>query len=227
MQLSVRDLTRLFNVPEPTVYRWIDEGGLPSHRVNGQYRFNKSELLAWAAARQIATAGDLADLPAEEAPPTLAEALEAGGFHDRVPGATREEVLAAVVAALPLPVEMDRTELLHRLLARERLASTAVGDGIAVPHVRDPIVLYTGRPMVHLSFLERPVDFQALDGKPVRVLFALVSPTVRSHLLLLSRLAFALHDAEFKKAVTGRAPRDVILREARRVDAGLQPPAAG
>jgi len=226
MQLSVRDLTQIFDVPEKTIYQWIDEKGLPSYQVNGHYRFNKSELLEWAIAHQIKTAGDFFEKAAADVVPQLADALEAGGFHDHVPGATREEVLAAVVGFLPLPKEIDRTSLLHLLLAREKLASTGIGEGVAIPHVRDPIVLHVGRPMIHLSFLERPVDFEALDGKPVRVLFSLVSPTVREHLLLISRLSFALHDAGFKAAVTGQASPDVILREARRVDAGLRPAAA-
>src|SRR5438034_985186 len=62
---------------------------------------------------------------------------------------------------------------------REALQSTGVGDGIAIPHVRNPIVLHVSRPMITLCFLERPIDFGALDGKPVHVLFSLISPTVR------------------------------------------------
>jgi PTS system nitrogen regulatory IIA component len=58
------------------------------------------------------------------------------------------------------------------------------------------------------------------------VLFSLISPTVRAHLRLLSRLAFALHDPGFKKAVIGQAARDEILREAQRVEDGLARSAA-
>src|SRR5262249_53199138 len=150
MQLSVRDLIRLFNVPEKTIYRWIDEKGLPCFQINGQYRFNKSELLEWAIARQIKMTGTVFEEAEEDAPPDLAAALEAGGFHYEVPGTSKEEVLAAVVAALQLPHGADRKALLHLLLAREQLASTGIGGGIAVPHVRDPIVLHVERPMISL-----------------------------------------------------------------------------
>src|SRR6266404_1536990 len=100
-----------------------------------------------------------------------------------------------------------------------------VGHGIAIPHVRNPIVLHVARPMITLCFLERPIDFGALDGKPVHVLFSLISPTVRAHLRLLSRLSFALHDPAFKDAVTRQASREEILREARRVEDSLGPAA--
>src|SRR6266704_2983102 len=118
-----------------------------------------------------------------------------------------------VVDLMKLPDEVDRDFLYKVLLAREALGSTGVGDGIAIPHVRNPIVLHLSRPMVTLCFLERPVDFGALDGQPVTTLFTLISPTVRAHLHLLSRLGFALRDPAFKSAVTRQTSRDEILDE--------------
>ena len=120
-----------------------------------------------------------------------------------------------------LPEEVDREFLLRVLLAREALASTGVGDGIAIPHVRNPIVLHVNRPMISLCFLEKPVDFDALDGKPVHALFSLISPTVRAHLHLLSRLAFGIRDMGFRDAVARQASRDEILDEARRMETSL------
>ena len=48
MQLTVRDVARLLNVSEKTIYRWIKEASIPAYRVNEQYRFNRAELLEWA-----------------------------------------------------------------------------------------------------------------------------------------------------------------------------------
>jgi len=75
--------------------------------------------------------------------------------------------------------------------------------------------------MVTLCFLEKPIDFGALDGQPVHYLFTMVSPTVRSHLHLLSRLAFALRDAGFQGAIRRQGLRDEILTELHRVEFGL------
>jgi PTS system nitrogen regulatory IIA component len=107
------------------------------------------------------------------------------------------------------------------LLARESLASTGVGDGIAIPHVRYSITLHPPRPMLSLCFLENAIDFNALDGRPVRVLCILLSPTIRGHLILLSKLGFALRDPGFKETVLNEGSREDILREARRVDDAL------
>ena len=126
-----------------------------------------------------------------------------------------------MVEVLPLPNGMDRELLLRLFLAREASASTAIGDGIALPHVRNPIVLHVPQPMASLCFLERPVDFGALDGKPVHILFAVISPTTREHLQLLARIIHGLHDGEFRSAVMSHAPAEAILRVARRLDAAL------
>ncbi|MDE2290869.1 MAG: helix-turn-helix domain-containing protein, partial [Elusimicrobia bacterium] len=53
MQLSVRDVARLLNVPEGKVYRWLDDGGIPACRVNEEVRFNRSELLEWATINKL------------------------------------------------------------------------------------------------------------------------------------------------------------------------------
>jgi PTS system nitrogen regulatory IIA component len=87
-------------------------------------------------------------------------------------------------------------------------------------------VLHIEKPSVTLVFLERPVDFGAIDGKPVHVLFSIASPTNRSHLQLLSRLSFALHDRAFLNAVTAHAPHDVIIRELRRVEESMVSPSS-
>jgi nitrogen PTS system EIIA component len=151
----------------------------------------------------------------------LVEALQAGGIYYRVGGKDKESVLRAVVDVLRLPEEVDRDFLLRVLLAREALESTGIGDGIAIPHVRNPVVLHVTRPLITLCFLEHAVEFGALDGKPVTIVFSLISPTVRAHLRLLSRLSFALQDPSFKAALMQEGSRDEIFAEARRIEATL------
>ena len=223
MQLSTRDVSEALDVSEATITRWIRQRGLPARHVAGQYRFHRAELLEWATANGVKVRADLFDRfdDEDEPPPGLAEALERGGIFYKLPDTNRDRALRAMVGVLPLPDDVDRDLLLRLFLAREAAASTGVGGGIALPHVRNPIVLHVPRPVVSLCFLERPVDFGALDGLPVHTLFAVISPTTRGHLQLLSRIAYALHDDGFKSAVTSQAPAEIILREARRVDAAL------
>jgi PTS system nitrogen regulatory IIA component len=221
MILTVREAAKLLGTTERNVYRWIGEGSIPVHKIHDQHRFNRSELLEWATANGVRVS--VADFPAPESvgptlpAPHLADALARGGIHEHVEGGDRDTVLRAVVKRMPVTDE-DRELLFDVLVAREALGSTGVGDGIAIPHVRSPVVLHLHEPSITLSYLDCAVDFAALDGKPVHTVFSIVTPTMRTHLHLLSRLAAALHDKGFRDAVMSKAPASKVLEEAQRVE---------
>ena len=223
MQLTVRDVASLLSVSEKTIYRWIKDRSIPTYRVNEQYRFHRAELLEWATAKKVAISADVFHEPVDPtAPsPTVVESLMAGGIVYRLGGRDVESALRAVIETMHLPDDVDREQLLRVLIAREALGSTGVGDGVAIPHVRNPIVLHVPRPIIELCFLEHPVDFGALDGKPVYCVFALVSPTVRTHLSLLSRLSFVLRDPDFRAVLERQGLRDEIVRELRLAESRL------
>ncbi len=224
MDLRARDVAKLLNVSEATVYRWVQEQGLPAHRIGEQYRFNRVELQEWAVTHGRSLPPELFTPRAAESS-SLAAALGRGGIHREVAGVTRDEVLTAVARLPGIPPGVDRGMLARLLIGREALASTAVGDGIAMPHARDPLVVRVVEPHVVLCLLSRPVDFCAIDGRPVRILFALLSPSVRQHLQTLAKLAFVLHDAELRKLL-GRAATDTaILDRVRAIEAAAAAPA--
>ena len=221
MKLVVRDVSALLNVSEKTVYQWIARRDLPAYRINDQYRFNRIELLEWAVANRLPLAPDILKESQTNGPgefPGTGEALRAGGIFYGVPGTDKGAVLAEVVRIMSLPAEVDRDFLLEVLLARESLCSTGIGDGVAIPHVRNPIVMHVSRPIMSLSFLEQPVEFDALDGRPVHTLFTIVSATIRGHLKLLSQLSFAMHQPDFKAAIARKAPREELLQQAEAID---------
>jgi PTS system nitrogen regulatory IIA component len=223
MKLTVRDVSEILDVSEKTVYRWLNDGKLPGYRMSGQYRFNRAEILEWATANKLNVAvGALQETEHSAQPlPTLPDALQLGGIFYRIGGSDKESALRSVVEVVRLPDEVDREFLLRVLLAREELTATAIGNGIAIPHARNSVVLHVDKPLVSLCFLETPIDYGALDGKPVQALFTLISPTMRAHLHLLARLSFALQDAEFKALVLAQAGRDDLMKAIRRICANL------
>ncbi len=212
MDLSVREVADLLGVTEKTVHRWLREKAIPAHRLHDQSRFNRVEIQEWAAARGLRLAPDLlgpGDAP--DAPLSLRGAIERGGIHFRVPGVTAGEVLAAVTQLPGIPDGVDRSLLRELLVGRESLTSTGIGGGIAIPHPRDPLVVQVREPIVLACFLEHPVDFHAVDDVPVRVLFTLLSPSIRAHLQILARLTYALHDAALLRLLEKPAAPEAIL----------------
>lgn len=213
MQLTVREAAVHLGVDDATVRRWIAQRGLPVHRAQERLYVNPVELWEWAIAQGIAVSRRLLEQGRTESDdvPALADLLRAGGvFHD-VGGRTKAEVFRSFVNHLPLPPEQDREFLFGVLEAREAMGSTGIGDGIAIPHVRNAIVLHIEQPFVTLGLLTHPIAFGAPDGRPVHALFMVVSPTVPAHLRILSRLAFALRDEELRALLARRASADEIL----------------
>jgi len=223
MNLSVKEAAKLLSVSEKTVYRWIKQDVVPAYKVHESYRFNRAELLEWATSRRMGVSPEaFAEPEADALPlPDLTAVLEAGGVFYRIEGRSRDEVLKEVVDHLRLPDEVDRDYLRKVLIAREKLASTAIGEGIAIPHPRNPGLLHVTRPTVTLCFLENPIDFRSLDGQPVTTLFTLISPTLRFHLHLLSRLGFLLKNSEFKQVLERQEGRETIFSALRRAEEGM------
>ncbi len=218
MTLSVRDVAKLLEVSEKTVYRWVSQQKLPASRIGDQYRFNRAELLEWATANQVRVSPRIFHEEASDEVTSLEESLRSGGVFYRVAGTDKTSVIREVVQIIPLPEEVNRQFLLEVLLARESLGSTGIGDGIAIPHVRNPIVLHIERPIISLCFLEHSIDFDAIDGRPVHTLLTIVSPTTRAHLKLLSGITYALRDPEFASVITRQALREDVFAAAKRID---------
>lgn len=204
MQLTLREVAELLELTEDDIIDLMRRDGLPVSRVSEHYRVDHAVLLEWATARGRTLPEHLFPAPVATHP-ALADCLRAGGIHRDLCGSDRASVLRAVTEVLTLPPDVDRAYLLSMLLAREELASTGIGDGIAIPHVRGPLILPVASPLVALCRLQQPVEFGAVDGKPVHTLFTLICPTVRVHLHLLSRLAYVLKDGGVRAALGGRS----------------------
>lgn len=222
MQLSLSEAASYFDVPESRLRRWIRSRGLPVHRVSERLYCNAIELWEWALERGVPVSKDLLHA-AQQAPdevPSLPALLAAGGIHRDIGGVSKREVLQEVVERLPVPGDFDREFLIDVLEARETMGSTGVGDGIAIPHVRNPILLRVTQPFVALCLVRHPIDFGALDGQPVHALFVLVCPTIPMHLRILAKLAFVLHDDELRRLLRTAAPSEAILGRIAALDTG-------
>jgi PTS system nitrogen regulatory IIA component len=212
MQLTLRQAAGYLGVSESTARRWITERGLPAHEMNERLYLNAVELWEWATENHVAVSRSLLEhaRQAPDAVPPTSALLRTGGIFYDIEATGKGDVLRAFVARLPLPPEQDRATLLSVLEAREAMGSTGIGDGIAIPHVRNPVVLHVDQAFVTLCLLRHPVDFDAIDGKPVGALFMVVSPTVPVHLRILAQLGFLLRDEGLRGLLRRRAPAHEI-----------------
>jgi PTS system nitrogen regulatory IIA component len=224
MQLTVNDVAELCDVGENQIFKWVQEEALPAEEVNGSYRVNPAELLEWATNRKLHVSPTIFQkMNGDSVGPTgVSDALEVGGVIHDVAGSDRESILSALVETLPLPEGFDCASLVQLIVARESMGGTAVGDGIAIPHPRSPVVLPGAKRVVRLGFLKEPIDFDAPDGQPVDTLFLMICPTVRDHLQQLARLAAVLRDESFRKTLREKSSQQVIVKEIRRIEESFQ-----
>ena len=121
--------------------------------------------------------------------------------------AVLEELAGKLCQAEP---EVDHERLLHVLVEREKLQSTGIGDGVAIPHGK-----MEGLPRLMASFARSPagVDFQSIDGQKTHLFFLLVVPehSGGQHLKALARISRFFRDASFRKALEeAGSPEDVF-----------------
>lgn len=207
MILGLRQVAEIFGVDENQILEWINERNLPSDLVGDQYIFHRADLLEWAAHHRQPFSptiyknvnGDLTTAGTH-----LADALRAGGVLQNVAGENLREVLDSALDDLPIPDSVGRNVLIDLFLSRESMGSTAIGNGIAIPHPRQPVLLTVPEAVVRLCYLDQPLDIDTPDGKPVDKLFLMICPTGHEHLQLLARLGALLQSEKVRDALQNR-----------------------
>jgi PTS system nitrogen regulatory IIA component len=147
---------------------------------------------------------------------TLSALINRGGVYYRVTGSGVRELLGSLISGLKLPPDLDaaidRERLLRAALEREDLMSTAIGQGIALPHPRNPLVTDNAQQFVAVAFFEPPADWNALDREKVHSALFIVSASPKTHLRILSRINYFCQQNAFRKLLAERAPREEIIR---------------
>lgn len=209
MKRSLTEIAGHLGLNLDTLDRWIRQGKIPVNKQGDMGIYNVSELNRWADKQRKtslnsedkfrtpqgdmaaqSSSGDLSDL-------ILLAALKRGGIFQGVKGEDKGEILKAAVDLIPDYPGKNNSEILDQLMEREKLTSTGIGEGVAIPHPRNPLSQGLTEPMIVTCFPEKEIPFQSIDDQPVFVIFLMLSPTVEIHLNMLSRLSFCLRHSHF------------------------------
>lgn len=120
---------------------------------------------------------------------------------------SRKQVFHAMCSELSLVLDIDERTIFDAVMERERLGSTGVGEGVAIPHAR---LEGLERPLGAFARLAEPVDFEALDDRPCDLVFMLLAPIAAGadHLRALAAVSRAFREASVRAAL-----RDAITQE--------------
>jgi PTS system nitrogen regulatory IIA component len=130
---------------------------------------------------------------------TIGEVLEESCVIYKLHGTTKKDVLVELIDALKKTgLVKNEQEVMSVILEREKLGSTGIGDGVAIPHGKlkgiPNIICVFGRSL-------QGVDFDSVDQKPAHIFFLLLAPenSASLHLKMLSRISKLLRDPSFRK----------------------------
>lgn len=122
----------------------------------------------------------------------------------------------AGLAAVP-GCHLSADDVFNALMARERLGSTGIGEGVAIPHCR---LACCDTPQGILLKLSEPVEFDSIDGRPVDLVFALLTPAADAdvHLKVLSHLAALFNQPDYRDALRAAATAADLYQRAAHSD---------
>ena len=195
--LTIDEVAKYLRVSERTVYDWAQKGEIPAGKIGTVWRFKKAELEKWVNDRLSVN---------KLAPQSGNIHLETILSPDRIIfinySAKRDALLALADNISTAPQIKNRQEVAQEILKREELMSTAIGRGIAIPHIRlssvTDLVVSVGISQTDI------IDFQALDDEPVRLLFMIAAATSQ-HAYYLQTLSF------FSSRLKNRELRNALL----------------
>jgi len=217
--MTLEEVAEYLQVSQKSILRMAQSGKIPAAKVASQWRFMRSVVDDWLMA-QMEIPSVRSSASAREAPklPPLVEVMPTEMMNlDVMPG-SKEEVLKQLIE----PLKRARILRQHRrffeaLVARERIVSTAIGHGIAIPHPHRTLPGVFKEPRVALGVCREGTDFEALDHQRTYVFFLLCAPTedVQLRLLtLVTQVGRQIQTVESMRRVTSPAAMVPILEKA-------------
>ena len=195
--LTIEEVARYLRVSERTVYEWAQKGEIPAGKIGTVWRFKKDDIESWVDER---LASSKTSVPKQHKivtenflSPDRVVLLDYASKHDVL--VMMSEVLAKA------PQVKNSAELLDAILKREALMSTAVGRGIAIPHVRLSSVTDL---VMAVGISKRDIlDFEAVDGNPVRLVFMIAAANNQHdyYLQTISHFSAKLRNEELKSSL--------------------------
>ncbi len=223
--LTTQELADYLKLNEKTIIKKAQSGEIPGVKVGGQWRFNLLAIDAYLKGRTVESPRDVLSsefINAAHDIIPLSRLTEESCINLNLRSATPSELLRELAeTAKRAKITDSEDELFKELKEREEMLSTAIGNGIAIPHPRYPNPDLFRKPSVIIARSEQGIDFYAPDDKKVHLFFMTCAPGVVVHLKLLAKIANLLHAKDiFKKFMSATSKTEVfkILLETERIN---------
>ncbi|QZA58413.1 PTS sugar transporter subunit IIA [Candidatus Rhabdochlamydia porcellionis] len=230
MDLTIKDVAKLFNISEAAIHKLLLHNKIPSYCINGEHRFGLVEIENWMLKFDLKQLQETASCDQQIYPLTnqkqqmqiespvsggmvqfcLYRALHQGDVLVNIKGNKKEEIISSVTKIVAPKLNVDAEVLAELLIDREDLSPTALGNGLAVPHTREAMAKGSFD-MVFIVYPEAPLEYGALDSKLVHTLFFLFAGSDKAHLQLLAKLAHLSSHKEAFQLLLDRSDKATLL----------------
>ncbi len=181
--LTIEEVAKYLRVSERTVYDWAQKGEIPSGKIGTVWRFKKSEIEKWVNERLSSN-----QKKEEVSPEVIVKNILSPDRIVFIEHTTKRDALVELANNLSTAPQVKyKDELVTEILKREELMSTAIGRGIAIPHVRLSSV--TDLVMSVGICKKNIIDYQSIDEIPVRILI-MIAAAYNQHTYYLQTLSF-------------------------------------
>lgn len=213
--LTTRELAEYVKLNEKTIIKMAQEGKLPGVKISNKWRFQLSAVDHYLQRSIVQSSDDELNTLIETADTVtpLSRLIDPAMIRLNSPVADKHAVLSGLAEVAEYAgVVQSRDDLLDQLLKREKMLSTGIGEGVALPHPRNPHVGFISRACIALCRSTGGVDFDAPDGKPCDLFFLICAPNAYVHVRLLAKVAKFLHHQGSADAVRKAQDADEVVR---------------
>jgi PTS system nitrogen regulatory IIA component len=212
--MTLGEVASYLRVSEKTVLRMIRNSGIPCAKVAGQWRFIRTVIDDWLLSKMRGMPhNDLGKMVKRDYDSVPLSRLIRPAFIilDLKPGMKQEVIEQLAQPFIAQRIVSDKNDFIKRLLGREKMVSTAVGRGIAIPHVRSPGDNRPGGPLLCIGICPEGTDFEALDGKATRLFFLVYTDSEVVHLRVMAKLTAILRENDVVKNIINSKSADEIV----------------
>lgn len=203
MDLTIKDISHLLLLPEKEVKVLIKKKEIPFQNINDKLLFNKQQMIEWALSKNLPLNISNHKKLSEYTVQSLSPLLDQNSFYYDC-DFSEQLYIEQMINLIDFSEPVDKEIIVQLLKSREELMSTAIGNGISLPHPRIPLMLGKNKPVISFFFPENTLQLKSLDAKPVHTIILLISQTIKQHLSLLAHLSFLLSTETFRFALENR-----------------------
>jgi excisionase family DNA binding protein len=219
--LTIREVARYLKMNERSIYKLAHQGLIPTVKIASQWRFRKNLIDAWLE-NQMSSSATKAVPDGNSVHVPVSGLLRPEGIKIDLAGHRKDEVLEELA---DLMVEAhgirDRDIFLREILNRERLCTTAIQRGVAMPHPRRNGRQFTRTPAVVFGCSREGIDFGSLDGELTHLFFMLCAPEDHLHLKIMAAINKLLTDTQVHEGLLAAASGEEVMEILRRKE-GMQ-----